>query len=200
MPAFVYLIPAIVFFGIGVVPGMVATIIFALPPGVRLTELTESQASYLGVPVAEWGFGGAGGVYHSQYDSFDWMRRFGDPGFRYHAAAARVLSARGRVQGDEPRRQVPADVWAEGSVLPDAGEGAEEDGQGQDAEGDGEEPPHLGRGRPRPPPDGHEDERGGEGHGHRVPDHVVGHFSSPSGQSGAGGPFPESMWKRRTLT
>ncbi|WP_336644811.1 ABC transporter permease [Microbacterium sp. USHLN186] len=39
MPAFVYLIPAIVFFGIGVVPGMVATIIFALPPGVRLTEL-----------------------------------------------------------------------------------------------------------------------------------------------------------------
>lgn len=39
MPAFVYLIPAIVFFGIGVVPGMVATIIFALPPGVRFTEL-----------------------------------------------------------------------------------------------------------------------------------------------------------------
>lgn len=39
MPAFVYLIPAIVFFGIGVVPGLVATVIFALPPGVRLTEL-----------------------------------------------------------------------------------------------------------------------------------------------------------------
>ncbi|WP_353114870.1 proline/glycine betaine ABC transporter permease [Microbacterium sp.] len=39
MPAFVYLIPAILFFGIGVVPGMVATVIFALPPGVRLTEL-----------------------------------------------------------------------------------------------------------------------------------------------------------------
>lgn len=39
MPAFVYLIPAIVFFSIGVVPGLVATVIFALPPGVRMTEL-----------------------------------------------------------------------------------------------------------------------------------------------------------------
>jgi len=39
MPAFVYLIPAITFFSIGVVPGVVATVIFALPPGVRLTEL-----------------------------------------------------------------------------------------------------------------------------------------------------------------
>lgn len=39
MPAFVYLIPAIVFFSIGVVPGVIATVIFALPPGVRLTEL-----------------------------------------------------------------------------------------------------------------------------------------------------------------
>ncbi|QCR20234.1 ABC transporter permease [Agrococcus sp. SGAir0287] len=39
MPGFVYLIPAIVFFSIGVVPGLVATIIFSLPPGVRLTEL-----------------------------------------------------------------------------------------------------------------------------------------------------------------
>jgi ABC-type proline/glycine betaine transport system permease subunit len=39
MPAFVYLIPAIFFFSIGIVPGVVATVIFALPPGVRLTEL-----------------------------------------------------------------------------------------------------------------------------------------------------------------
>lgn len=39
MPAFVYLIPAIVFFSIGYVPGLIATVIFALPPGVRLTEL-----------------------------------------------------------------------------------------------------------------------------------------------------------------
>lgn len=39
MPAFVYLVPVVTLFGIGVVPGVVATIIFALPPGVRLTEL-----------------------------------------------------------------------------------------------------------------------------------------------------------------
>lgn len=39
MPAFVYLIPAVTFFGIGVVPGLVSTVIFALPPGVRFTEL-----------------------------------------------------------------------------------------------------------------------------------------------------------------
>ncbi|RGE21940.1 proline/glycine betaine ABC transporter permease [Leucobacter sp. wl10] len=39
MPAFVYLIPAVLFFGIGFVPGIFATVIFALPPGVRFTEL-----------------------------------------------------------------------------------------------------------------------------------------------------------------
>ena len=49
--------------------------------------------NHLGIPVADWGFGGPGGVYHSQYDSFDWMRRWADPGFRYHAAAARIGAA-----------------------------------------------------------------------------------------------------------
>ncbi|MFZ4894149.1 ABC transporter permease [Plantibacter sp. Mn2098] len=39
MPAFVYLIPAIILFRVGVVPGIVATIVFAMAPGVRLTEL-----------------------------------------------------------------------------------------------------------------------------------------------------------------
>jgi ABC-type proline/glycine betaine transport system permease subunit len=39
MPAFVYLIPAIMLFRVGVVPGIVATIAFAMAPGVRLTEL-----------------------------------------------------------------------------------------------------------------------------------------------------------------
>ncbi|WP_299956160.1 proline/glycine betaine ABC transporter permease [uncultured Modestobacter sp.] len=43
MPALVYLIPAVTFFGIGVVSGVVMTIIFALPPGVRLTELGIRQ-------------------------------------------------------------------------------------------------------------------------------------------------------------
>lgn len=39
MPAFVYLIPVVIIFLTGVVPGIVATIVFALAPGVRLTEL-----------------------------------------------------------------------------------------------------------------------------------------------------------------
>jgi N-acetylated-alpha-linked acidic dipeptidase len=49
--------------------------------------------NHLGVPIAEWGFGGPGGVYHSQYDDFAWMSRFGDTSFAYHAAAARIAAA-----------------------------------------------------------------------------------------------------------
>jgi glycine betaine/proline transport system permease protein len=39
LPPFVYLIPAIVFFGIGMVPGLVATVIFVVPAPIRLTQL-----------------------------------------------------------------------------------------------------------------------------------------------------------------
>ncbi|MCF8302171.1 MAG: proline/glycine betaine ABC transporter permease [Bacteroidales bacterium] len=39
MPPFVYLIPAILFFSVGNVPGVVATVVFSLPPAVRLTNL-----------------------------------------------------------------------------------------------------------------------------------------------------------------
>ena len=49
--------------------------------------------NHLGIPHAEWGFGGAGGVYHSAYDSRHWMETFGDPGYRYHATAARIGAA-----------------------------------------------------------------------------------------------------------
>lgn len=44
IPTFVYLIPALIFFGLGVVAGMVATIIFALPAPIRLTYLGISSA------------------------------------------------------------------------------------------------------------------------------------------------------------
>ena len=43
MPAFVYLIPAVLFFGLGPVPGAFATVIFAMPPVVRLTDLGNRQ-------------------------------------------------------------------------------------------------------------------------------------------------------------
>jgi ABC-type proline/glycine betaine transport system permease subunit len=45
MPLFVYLIPAVLFFSIGNVPGIVATFIFATPPAVRLTSLGIEQIS-----------------------------------------------------------------------------------------------------------------------------------------------------------
>ena len=43
MPAFVYLIPAVAFFGIGMVPGVFASLIFATPPTVRFTNLGIRQ-------------------------------------------------------------------------------------------------------------------------------------------------------------
>jgi glycine betaine/proline transport system permease protein len=43
MPSFVYLIPAVYFFGLGTVPGTIATIIFAMPPIVKLTDLGIRQ-------------------------------------------------------------------------------------------------------------------------------------------------------------
>ncbi|MES2522835.1 MAG: M20/M25/M40 family metallo-hydrolase [Gemmatimonadota bacterium] len=49
--------------------------------------------NHFGIPIADWGFGGPSGTYHSAYDTFAWMERFGDPGFLYHATAARVGAA-----------------------------------------------------------------------------------------------------------
>lgn len=55
MPAFVYLIPAVALFGIGTVPGVISSLIFAMPPVVRMTnlgirqvpiELTEAADAY----------------------------------------------------------------------------------------------------------------------------------------------------------
>ena len=43
IPSFVYLIPVVMLFGIGLTPGVIATIIFALPPIIRLTNLGIRQ-------------------------------------------------------------------------------------------------------------------------------------------------------------
>jgi N-acetylated-alpha-linked acidic dipeptidase len=48
--------------------------------------------NHLGIPSMAFGFGGPGGIYHSYYDNFDWMKRFADPGFYYHAAGARLAA------------------------------------------------------------------------------------------------------------
>jgi N-acetylated-alpha-linked acidic dipeptidase len=66
--------------------------------GAREPEVTTRLGSgsdytvflnFLGLPVADLTFDGPYGVYHSIYDSFNWVDRVGDPGYRYHAAMGR---------------------------------------------------------------------------------------------------------------
>jgi N-acetylated-alpha-linked acidic dipeptidase len=45
---------------------------------------------HLGIPSFDFGFSGDYGVYHSVYDNFRWMEKYGDPEFLYHAAAAKL--------------------------------------------------------------------------------------------------------------
>ena len=46
--------------------------------------------NFLGIPIVEMSFDGPYGVYHSMYDNYYWMTRFGDPGFRYMTTMADV--------------------------------------------------------------------------------------------------------------
>ena len=46
--------------------------------------------NFLGIPIVEMSFDGPYGVYHSMYDNYQWMTRFGDPGFRYMTAMSEV--------------------------------------------------------------------------------------------------------------
>lgn len=46
--------------------------------------------NHVGIPSVDMVFDGPYGVYHSIYDTHEWMRRHGDPGFQYHAAMARL--------------------------------------------------------------------------------------------------------------
>jgi glycine betaine/proline transport system permease protein len=53
MPPFVYLIPGVVLFGLGIVPALVVTVIFAAPPAIRLTLLGIQQVSKETVEASE---------------------------------------------------------------------------------------------------------------------------------------------------
>ena len=66
-------------------------------PNLRISPLGSGSdytpfLQHLGLPSLNLGFGGegGGGSYHSQYDSFDHYTRFGDPGFHYGVALAKV--------------------------------------------------------------------------------------------------------------
>ncbi|MEO6214290.1 MAG: M28 family metallopeptidase [Vicinamibacterales bacterium] len=61
----------------------------------RLTPLGSGSdytvfLDHLGIPSVDFGFSGGYGVYHSVYDNFRWMEKYGDPEFLYHAAAAKL--------------------------------------------------------------------------------------------------------------
>jgi len=51
--------------------------------------------NYLGIPVAGLTFVGPYGVYHSMYDDFFWMNRFGDPGYKYHTLMTQLWGTLG---------------------------------------------------------------------------------------------------------
>ncbi|KAK2861081.1 hypothetical protein FQN49_004560 [Arthroderma sp. PD_2] len=59
------------------------------------SDFTAFQ-DFAGIPSLDYGFiGGKGDAvyqYHSNYDSFDWMNRFGDPGWKYHVTMAKLWS------------------------------------------------------------------------------------------------------------
>jgi N-acetylated-alpha-linked acidic dipeptidase len=47
---------------------------------------------HLGIPSGGIGFDGPDGIYHSMYDSYDWMSRFGDPAYKAHRAGAQLVA------------------------------------------------------------------------------------------------------------
>ncbi len=47
---------------------------------------------HLGIPAGGIGFDGPDGIYHSMYDSYDWMTRFGDPGYKAHRSGAQLVA------------------------------------------------------------------------------------------------------------
>jgi N-acetylated-alpha-linked acidic dipeptidase len=76
----------------------------ARPPSAKFTAPGEAPIEALGagsdfcpffdhagIPSLDAGFIGDYGVYHSMYDDFFWMKKFGDPTFEYHVALAKIL-------------------------------------------------------------------------------------------------------------
>ena len=65
---------------------------------------------HLGIPAVDGGLRGGYGVYHSIYDNFNWMEKFGDPEFLSHATAARLytlIAMRAAAADVVPLRFVP---------------------------------------------------------------------------------------------
>jgi N-acetylated-alpha-linked acidic dipeptidase len=81
------------------------------------SDFTAFQ-DFAGIASIDMGFGEAKNDavyhYHSNYDSFDWMERFGDPGFHYHATIARVWAVVAAKLVETPVLQLSAADYATG--------------------------------------------------------------------------------------
>jgi N-acetylated-alpha-linked acidic dipeptidase len=70
---------------------------------------------HLGIPSGGIGFDGPDGIYHSMYDSYDWMTRFGDPGYKAHRAGAQLVAViMGRLANSD---LLPLDYVAFGTEM-----------------------------------------------------------------------------------
>jgi N-acetylated-alpha-linked acidic dipeptidase len=70
---------------------------------------------HLGIPSGGIGFDGPDGIYHSMYDSYDWMARFGDPAYKAHRAGAQLVAViMGRLANSE---LLPLDYAAFGTEM-----------------------------------------------------------------------------------
>ncbi|KAK4999806.1 hypothetical protein LTR66_001230 [Elasticomyces elasticus] len=69
------------------------------------SDFTAFQ-DFAGIPCVDMGFGGGRGDpvyhYHSNYDSFSWMQKYGDPGFEYHIAIAKLWALLAAKLAEEP--------------------------------------------------------------------------------------------------
>jgi len=70
---------------------------------------------HVGIPSGGIGFDGPDGIYHSMYDSYDWMTRFGDPGYKAHRAGSQLVAViMGRLANSD---LLPLDYAAFGTEM-----------------------------------------------------------------------------------
>jgi len=70
---------------------------------------------HVGIPSGGIGFDGPDGIYHSMYDSYDWMSRFGDPGYKAHRAGSQLVAViMGRLANSD---LLPLDYAAFGTEM-----------------------------------------------------------------------------------
>ncbi|KAF2488305.1 Zn-dependent exopeptidase [Lophium mytilinum] len=81
------------------------------------SDFTAFQ-DFAGIPCVDMGFSGGPDTavyhYHSNYDSFDWMDKYGDPGFHYHATIAQVWGLLAAKLVETPVIQLNATEYAKG--------------------------------------------------------------------------------------